>query len=72
MDESEGSTDSVLKHKPLWATYNSRSKDKKKNKPKKKGICTQLMELELFLCEYSNLSSIYKFVILPVLSDKIF
>lgn len=37
MDESEGSTDSVLKHKPLWATYNSRSKDKKKNKPKKKG-----------------------------------
>ncbi|XVE65498.1 hypothetical protein DITRI_Ditri08aG0004700 [Diplodiscus trichospermus] len=38
MDESEGSTDSVLKHKPLWATYNSKSgKDKKKKKQKKKG-----------------------------------
>ncbi|XVF66098.1 hypothetical protein PTKIN_Ptkin10aG0007000 [Pterospermum kingtungense] len=37
-DESESSTDSVLKHKPLWATYNlKKGKDKKKNKPKKKG-----------------------------------
>ncbi|MBA0725419.1 hypothetical protein Golax_022009, partial [Gossypium laxum] len=38
MDESENSTDSVLKHKPLWASYNSKvGKDKKKKKQKKKG-----------------------------------
>ncbi|XWS38926.1 hypothetical protein CRYUN_Cryun18bG0005600 [Craigia yunnanensis] len=38
MDESENSTDSILKRKPLWATYNSKSgKDKKKKKQKKKG-----------------------------------
>ncbi|XP_017975595.1 PREDICTED: uncharacterized protein LOC18603670 isoform X1 [Theobroma cacao] len=38
MDESEGSTDSVLKHKPLWAAYYSKSgKDKKKKKQMKKG-----------------------------------
>lgn len=38
MDESENSTDSVLKHKPLWASYNSKAgKDKKKKKQKKKG-----------------------------------
>ncbi|KAK1387481.1 Pleiotropic drug resistance protein 3 [Heracleum sosnowskyi] len=34
-DENDGSSDSVLKHKPLWATYNpKRGKDKKKKKPK--------------------------------------
>lgn len=34
-DESDGSSDSILKHKPLWATYNSkRGKDKKKKKSK--------------------------------------
>ncbi|KHF99716.1 Capsid [Gossypium arboreum] len=38
MDESENSTDSVLKHKPIWASYNSKvGKDKKKKKQKKKG-----------------------------------
>ncbi|KAK8671221.1 hypothetical protein V6N13_037822 [Hibiscus sabdariffa] len=38
MDESENSTDSVLKHKPLWASYNSKvGKDKKKKKQKKRG-----------------------------------
>ncbi|WRX21633.1 hypothetical protein QQP08_014120 [Theobroma cacao] len=38
MDESEGSTDSVLKHKPLWAAYYLKSgKDKKKKKQMKKG-----------------------------------
>ncbi|KDP27936.1 hypothetical protein JCGZ_19016 [Jatropha curcas] len=35
MEESDGSGDSILKHKPLWASYNSRSdKEKKKNKKK--------------------------------------
>ncbi|KAK3188293.1 hypothetical protein Dsin_027854 [Dipteronia sinensis] len=37
MDESEASGDSILKHKPLWATYNSKhGKEKKKKKPQKK------------------------------------
>ncbi|KAI8012232.1 hypothetical protein LOK49_LG06G03406 [Camellia lanceoleosa] len=37
MDESDGSSDSVLKHKPLWATYSSkRGKDKKKRAEEKK------------------------------------
>lgn len=31
MDESDGTSDSVLKHKPIWATYNqNRKKEKKK------------------------------------------
>ncbi|XVF38877.1 hypothetical protein REPUB_Repub20aG0140100 [Reevesia pubescens] len=38
MDESENSTDSVLKHKSLWASFIEKSgKDKKKKKQKKKG-----------------------------------
>lgn len=37
MDESEGSTDSVLKHKPLWASYNSKSSKKRRKKVKKQG-----------------------------------
>ncbi|XP_027330086.1 uncharacterized protein LOC113846247 [Abrus precatorius] len=37
MDESEGSTDSILKHKPLWASYNSKHEKKKKRKVKKQG-----------------------------------
>ncbi|KAI9194736.1 hypothetical protein LWI28_008809 [Acer negundo] len=37
MDESEASGDSILKHKPLWASYNSKhGKEKKKKKPQKK------------------------------------
>ncbi|XP_047317007.1 uncharacterized protein LOC124920547 [Impatiens glandulifera] len=38
-DEStDGSSDSVLKHKPVWASYTpTRGKDKKKEKAKKKG-----------------------------------
>ncbi|KAI8012446.1 hypothetical protein LOK49_LG06G03156 [Camellia lanceoleosa] len=37
MDESDGSSDSVIKHKPLWATYSSkRGKDKKKRAEEKK------------------------------------
>ncbi|KAL9410143.1 hypothetical protein AB3S75_043992 [Citrus x aurantiifolia] len=37
-DESDGSSDSILKHKPLWATYGSKhGKDKKKKMPKKEG-----------------------------------
>ncbi|KAJ9154617.1 hypothetical protein P3X46_027936 [Hevea brasiliensis] len=36
MDESDGSDDSILKHKPLWASYDSRhGKEKKKKKNKK-------------------------------------
>ncbi|XP_019054594.1 PREDICTED: uncharacterized protein LOC104605036 isoform X2 [Nelumbo nucifera] len=32
MDESDGSTDSILKHRPIWATYSpKRGKDKKWN-----------------------------------------
>ncbi|KAJ1418659.1 hypothetical protein SESBI_15586 [Sesbania bispinosa] len=37
MDESEGSTDSILKHKPLWASYNSKHGKKRKKKVKKQG-----------------------------------
>lgn len=38
MDESDESTDSILKQKPLWATYDSKmSKDKKKRMKKKPG-----------------------------------
>lgn len=34
-DETDGSSDSILKHKPLWATYNpKRGKDKKKKRAK--------------------------------------
>ncbi|KAL2338942.1 hypothetical protein Fmac_013388 [Flemingia macrophylla] len=36
MDESEGSTDSILKHKPLWSSYNSKYGHKKRKKEKKK------------------------------------
>ncbi|XP_059280789.1 uncharacterized protein LOC132034449 isoform X3 [Lycium ferocissimum] len=37
MDESDGTTDSVLKHKPIWATYNqNRKKEKKRTVEKKK------------------------------------
>ncbi|KAF5950868.1 hypothetical protein HYC85_012861 [Camellia sinensis] len=37
MDESDGSSDSFIKHKPLWATYSSkRGKDKKKRAEEKK------------------------------------
>ncbi|KAL5782115.1 hypothetical protein ACOSP7_007144 [Xanthoceras sorbifolium] len=37
MDDSDASGDSILKHKPLWATYGSNhGKDKKKKKPRKK------------------------------------
>ncbi|XP_030539845.2 uncharacterized protein LOC115747721 [Rhodamnia argentea] len=38
MGESDDSSDSILKHKPLWATYNTKiGKDKKKGVKKKKG-----------------------------------
>ncbi|XP_010524587.1 PREDICTED: uncharacterized protein LOC104802608 [Tarenaya hassleriana] len=38
MDESDGSSDSVVKHKPLWASYNSKlQKGKKKKVTKKEG-----------------------------------
>lgn len=37
MDESEGSTDSILKHKPLWASYNSKPGKKRKKEVKKQG-----------------------------------
>ncbi|XP_060197676.1 uncharacterized protein LOC132626724 isoform X1 [Lycium barbarum] len=37
MDESDGTADSVLKHKPIWATYNqNRKKEKKRTVEKKK------------------------------------
>ncbi|KAL3829322.1 hypothetical protein ACJIZ3_018124 [Penstemon smallii] len=37
MDESDGTGDSILKHKPLWASYGSkRQKDKKRRSEKKK------------------------------------
>lgn len=37
-DESEGSSDSIVKHKPLWSAYSSkRQKGKKKTVVKKKG-----------------------------------
>ncbi|ESW26387.1 hypothetical protein PHAVU_003G115600 [Phaseolus vulgaris] len=37
MDESDESTDSILKHKPLWASYNSKYGGKRKKKVKKQG-----------------------------------
>ncbi|KAI4334990.1 hypothetical protein L6164_013680 [Bauhinia variegata] len=37
MDESEASTDSVLKHKPLWASYDSKNDKKRRKKVKKQG-----------------------------------
>lgn len=37
MDESEGSTDSVLKHKPLWSSYNLKHDKKKRKNVKKLG-----------------------------------
>lgn len=37
MDESEGSSDSILKHKPLWASYDSKHGKKKKKTEKKQG-----------------------------------
>jgi hypothetical protein len=37
MDESEGSTDSILKHKPLWSSYNSKQGKKKRKNVKKQG-----------------------------------
>ncbi|KAK6160966.1 hypothetical protein DH2020_004347 [Rehmannia glutinosa] len=37
MDDTDGTGDSILKHKPLWSSYNSRrQKDKKKRLEKKK------------------------------------
>lgn len=38
-DETEGSNDSILKHKPIWASYGGpkRSKDKKRRVVKKEG-----------------------------------
>ena len=37
-DESEGSSDSIIKHKPLWSSYSSKlQKGKKKKAVKKKG-----------------------------------
>lgn len=36
MDESDGSGDSILKHKPLWATYASKRGKEKKKKTEKK------------------------------------
>jgi len=37
MDESDGSTDSVLKHKPLWSSYNLKHDKKKRKNAKKLG-----------------------------------
>ncbi|KAJ8623419.1 hypothetical protein MRB53_031948 [Persea americana] len=38
MDESDGSQDSIIKHKPLWASYRSKSiRDKKRSRMKKQG-----------------------------------
>uniref|UniRef100_A0A5B7BXW3 DUF7906 domain-containing protein n=1 Tax=Davidia involucrata TaxID=16924 RepID=A0A5B7BXW3_DAVIN len=38
MDEPDGSSDSILKHKPLWATYSpKRGKEKKRRTEKKQG-----------------------------------
>ncbi|KAH0755225.1 hypothetical protein KY290_025495 [Solanum tuberosum] len=36
MDESDGTSDSVLKHKPIWATYNPKWKKEKKRTVEKK------------------------------------
>lgn len=35
MDESDSSGDSIVKHKPLWASYDSRLSKEKKKKMKK-------------------------------------
>lgn len=37
MDDPDGTSDSVLKHKPLWATYDSRRGKKKRTVVKKDG-----------------------------------
>ena len=37
MDDSDGTTDSVLKHKPLWATYDSKLGKKRKKMLKNQG-----------------------------------
>lgn len=37
MDDTEGSSDSVLKHKPLWATYDSKLRKKKRKTVKNVG-----------------------------------
>ncbi|XP_024030238.1 uncharacterized protein LOC21392607 isoform X2 [Morus notabilis] len=37
MDDTDGSSDSILKHKPLWATYDSKLGKKKKKTVKKEG-----------------------------------
>lgn len=38
MDDPDSSSDSILKHKPLWATYGSkRGKEKKGRAEKKQG-----------------------------------
>ncbi|KAK9933989.1 hypothetical protein M0R45_021157 [Rubus argutus] len=37
MDESDGISDSILKHKPLWATYDKKSGKKKKKIERKQG-----------------------------------
>ncbi|KAG4929418.1 hypothetical protein AAZX31_17G033800 [Glycine max] len=37
MDEPEGSTDSILKHKSLWDSYNSKYSQKRRKKVKKQG-----------------------------------
>lgn len=37
MDESDGASDSILKHKPLWATYDKKSGKKKKKIERKQG-----------------------------------
>ncbi|XP_069154209.1 uncharacterized protein [Solanum lycopersicum] len=36
MDENDGTSDSVLKHKPIWSTYNQNRKKEKKRAVKKK------------------------------------
>jgi hypothetical protein len=36
MDESNGSSDSILKHKPLWASQTSNSVKKKRKQLQKK------------------------------------
>ncbi|XP_030975121.1 uncharacterized protein LOC115994921 [Quercus lobata] len=41
MDDSEGSSDSILKHKPLWASYDSKRGKKKKKIEKKQGDLTR-------------------------------
>ncbi|OVA16754.1 hypothetical protein BVC80_1543g209 [Macleaya cordata] len=38
MDQSDGSSDSIIKHRPLWATYSpKRRKEKKRDREKKPG-----------------------------------